>query len=229
MFCGSLEGPLPIGYSYFKLQVPCSDSGKPGLQSALGRQLESPRPLAFGMAAFLPARRVPLGNGQGLGSYSDSLSFREMRISERSKRPAGVAIGFSIQVLYLRSPRLCRVDANALLRWPRSRRSSLEPAIPARTRSASTGSQFPGSTGPRLPAAPRLPTAPVPCARAPARGSLVLSPGRDFRAVCGPQGAPASQSRSGRDEPDLCSVAAAVAAAERGGRAQPQPPPRHGG
>lgn len=53
---------------------------------------------------------------------------------------------------------LCALEANALLRQPPSRLGSLEPAIPARTRSGSRGSQFPGS------AAPRLPAAPVPCA-----------------------------------------------------------------
>lgn len=95
-------------------------------------------------------KTVPLGNIQGPDSQPGWASV--IGIPERSKRPAGVAIGFSIQTLYLWPPRRGGVEANALLRWPRSRRSSPELGVPARTRSGSTGSLFPGSAVPRPPA-----------------------------------------------------------------------------
>lgn len=110
MFCGSSQ--VSLGYSYFRLRVPCSDSGKSGLQSAPSGQ-ELPMPLVFGMMAFFTTQEF---REHSRSRFLPLLSFRGLGISERSKWPAGVAIGFSIQFLFLESPRLRGMDANALLR-----------------------------------------------------------------------------------------------------------------
>lgn len=124
----------------------------------------------------------------GFGRLQPWLSFRIIGIPERSKRPAGVAIGFSIYVLYLGPPRHGGgVEANALLRWPRSRRSSPELADPARTRSGSTGCLFPGVRGappacqPRPSSALAHPPAPLCGPEAVTSGLLLGRRGRRLR------------------------------------------------
>lgn len=69
-------------------------------------------PLVFGMMAFFTTQEF---RERSRSRFLPLLSFRGIWISERSKWPAGVAIGFSIQFLYLESPRLRGMDANALL------------------------------------------------------------------------------------------------------------------
>lgn len=123
----------------------------------------------------------------GFGRLLPCLSFRVIGIPERSKRPAGVAIGFSIQVLYLGPPRRAA-------EWKQTPScGGLAPGEAAQSRPSPRAravvSPAACSRGPRRPA--RLPAAPVLCSRAPARGSPVRPRGRDFRAASGPQGAPA--------------------------------------
>lgn len=68
--------------------------------------------LAFGIMAFFTTREF---RERSQSRFLPLLNFRGIGISERSKWPAGVAIGFSIQFLYLESPRLSGMYANALL------------------------------------------------------------------------------------------------------------------
>lgn len=142
-----------------------SDSGKPDY-SALGWPAGDAKAFSF-RSGDIPYDQKSLFRGYSGSRLLLSLSLRGNR---DFRAPAGVAIGFIIQVLYLGSPRFCGMEANALLRRPPSLEEAARSQPSPRARAV-----VPRAASSRGPPGPACPPRPFP--------ALALPPAAPW---CGP-------------------------------------------